>query len=99
VLANLDGFWIFHSQLTSPIPPFETYHKPCVGCACGLIGLGIFFSSLVALIVTLWSTSYRSSTNFNFLSSLSRTFFAFDGIPLGKLIFFFVGKGCASWGK
>ncbi len=57
MLANLDGFWIFHSQLTSPIPPFETYHKLGLGCACGLIGLGVFFSSLVALIVALWSTS------------------------------------------
>jgi hypothetical protein len=31
--------------------------------------------------------------------SLSKTFSAFDGIPLGKLIFFFIGKGCASWGR
>jgi hypothetical protein len=30
--------------------------------------------------------------------SLSITFSAFDGIPLGNLIFFFVGKGCARWG-
>ncbi len=43
VSTNLDGFWFFPSQLTSPILPFKTCHKLGVGCACGLISLGIFF--------------------------------------------------------
>ncbi len=93
---NSDGFWLFHSQLTSPVPPSKTYNKLDVRRACGLIDLGIFFSSSVALIVALWSTSGHSLTNFNFLLSLFITFSAFDEIPLGKFIFFFVGKGCAS---
>jgi hypothetical protein len=71
--------------------PLKTCHNPSVGCACGLIGLGIFFSSSATLIMALWTTS-----NFNIFQPLSKTFFAFDGIPLGKLIFFLVGKGCAS---
>ncbi len=99
VLVDLDGFWLFHSQLTNLILLSKTYHKPCARCACGLIILGIFFSSSIALIVALWNTSCHYWTNFNFLLPLSKTLFAFDGIPFGKLIFFFVGKvGCASWG-
>jgi len=85
-------FLLFHFQLTSPILPFKTHHKPGVGGACGLISLNIFFSSSTTLIMALWTTSYRSSSNFNFLSPLSKTFSAFDGIPLGKFIFFLLAK-------
>jgi hypothetical protein len=64
-----------------------------------LINLGIFFSSSIVLIVVLWSTSCCYLISLNFLLSLSRIFLAFDEISLGKFIFFFVGKGCASWGR
>jgi hypothetical protein len=94
--TNLDGFWFLPSQLTSPFLPLKTCHKLGVGCAHGLIGLDIFFSNLTTLIVALWTTSCHFSSSFNFLQPLSKTFSAFDGIPLGKLIFFLVGKGCAS---
>jgi hypothetical protein len=71
--------------LTSPILPSKTYHKPCVGRACGLIGLNIFFWSSITLIMVMWTTSYHSSSNFNFLLPLSKTFSTFDAIPFGKL--------------